>query len=305
MELRQLRHFVAVAEERNFSVAARRVHLSQPALTRSIKTLEDSLETRLFDRGAQGANPTLAGLHLLEHARMILADCERAREEIRTLRTGVSGNVNIGIAALFASWVGDAAVERVSATLPDVRLHVTEGFYEDLIAAVRAGRIDFALTNLPPVELGADLEAEEMVDLKARVICGAAHPLARRRALQVSDLVEARWVNIGRPHSLELFRQYFVEQGASVPAVTETDSLSLLKSLVMHGTHLAIVVEPVVYRELRRGLVKALRVPAPPLRRHGALVYVKRSSRLSVIDRVMQVFRVCCAEATRERAPGG
>jgi DNA-binding transcriptional LysR family regulator len=299
MELRQLRHFVAVAEEKNFSVAARRVHLSQPALTRSIKSLEDGLQTQLFDRGPRGATTTAAGVRLLEHARLILNDCNRAHDALGAMRDGVSGDVRFGIAALFAAWVGDTAVERIGVELPDVRLNVTEGFYEDLVAGLLDGRIDFALTNLPPVALEASLAVEEVLSLKARVVCGASHPLARRRSLQVADLVESRWVNIDRPHSVEVFRQYFAEQDCPLPQVTSTDSLALLRSLVTHGTHLAIVVEPVVHRELRRGVVKALRVPAPLLRRRAALVYVKRPNRPSAIERVMGIVRACCAEAAR------
>jgi LysR family transcriptional regulator of gallate degradation len=299
MELRQLRHFVAVAEERNFSVAARRVNLSQPALTRSIKTLEDTLQTRLLERGPQGTVPTPAGERFLEHARMILNDCDRARTELRSFRTGVTGRVSFGIAAMFSSWIADAVVERVGTDLPGVELEVTEGFYEDLVARLRSGRIDFALTNLPPVALDVDLQAEPLMELAARVVCGAAHPLARRRGLKAVDLAEARWVIVNRPHSLELFRQYFVEQGAPVPQVTATDSLGLIRSLVAHGTHLSIVTEPVVHRELRRGAVKVLKVETSLARRRAGLLYVKRAAQRGAVERVMTVARDCCATGAK------
>jgi len=299
MELRQLRHFIAVAEERNFSVAARRVHLSQPALTRSIKTLEDALQTRLLDRGPQGAVPTASGERFLEHARMILNDCERARAELREFQSGVSGQVAFGIAALFSSWIADTAIERIGVDLPGISLAVTEGFFEDLCGGLRAGRIDFALSNLPPVTLDPDLATETLLDLDARVICGAAHPLARKRGLKATDLAEARWVIVSRPHSQEMFRQYFLEQGARVPPVLATNSLALLKSLVAHGSHLSMVVEPVVHRELRRGLVKALKVATPLVRRRAGLLYVKRPSRPNAIERVMAIVREECAKAAR------
>ena len=299
MELRQLRHFVAVAEERNFSLAARRVHLSQPALTRSIKALEDDLRTRLLERGPLGAVPTAAGERFLEHARMILHDCDRARAELGTLAAGVSGSVTFGIAALFSSWLADTLVERVGRELPGVQLEVAEGFYEDLAARLRAGRLDFALTNLPPVPLDPDLVAEPLLDLQARAVCGASHPLARRRGLRAADLAESRWVIVNRPHSLELFRQYFVEQGAPVPPVTATDSLGLLRSLVLNGTHLSLVVEPVVHRELRRGLVKALKVATPLLRRRAGLLYVRRSLQRAAVARVMALARDSCVATSR------
>lgn len=299
MELRQLRHFIAVAEERNFSAAARRVHLSQPALTRSIRTLEDALQARLLDRGPQGAVPTVAGARFLEHARMILADCERAEADLRSLRDGVSGNVSLGIAALFASWLADSLVDRVGRELPGIRLEVGEGYYEELVVRLREGRIDFALSNLPPVPVEPDLEVEPLLELQARAVCGAAHPFARRRALRALDLAQERWVIVNRPHSLELFRQYFIENGAPVPPVTATDSLGLLRSLVVLGTHLSIVVEPVVHRELRRGTVKVLDVRTPPMKRRAGLLYVRRASRPAAIDHVMEIARDCCRAAER------
>jgi DNA-binding transcriptional LysR family regulator len=299
MELRQLRHFVAVAEERNFSVAARRVHLSQPALTRSIKTLEDALGTRLLERGPQGAVPTPSGERFLEHARMILNDCERARAELRDYEAGVTGHVALGIAAMFASWIADAAIERVANELPAIALSVTEGFFEDLCAGLRAGRVDFALSNLPAVVIDSDLVAEPLLELDARVISGAEHPLARRRGLKAADLAEARWVIVSRPHSQELFNQYFLEQGCRVPPVIATNSLSLLKSLVAHGSHLSMVTEPVVHRELRRGLVKTLKIATPLVRRRAGLLYVKRPSRPTAIERVMAIVREECAKVAR------
>lgn len=301
MELRQLRHFVAVVEERNFSVAAQRVHLSQPALTRSIKALEDGLGTRLLERGPRGAEPTAAGARFLEHARMILNDCDRARDDLQALKTGVNGKVAFGIAALFSSWIADTVVDRVGREMPGVRLEVSEGFYEDLVARLRTGQLDFALSNLPPVPVEADLQAEPLLELEARAICGANHPLARRRGLQVADLAESRWVIVDRPHSIELFRQFFIEHDAPVPPVTVTDSLGLLRSLVVLGTHVSLVVEPVVHRELRRGTVKVLKVRTPPTKRRVGLLSIKRASRPQAAQRVMEIARERCREEAQRR----
>jgi DNA-binding transcriptional LysR family regulator len=299
VELRQLRHFVAVAEEGNFSVAARRVHLSQPALTRSIKALEDGLHTRLLERGPQGAVPTPSGERFLEHARMILNDCDRARSELRQYESGVTGHVSFGIAAMFASWIADTAIERIATEFPAIALGVTEGYFEDLCTGLRGGRLDFALSNLPPVVIDSDLVAEPLLELDAQVISGADHPLARRRGLDAADLAEARWVIVSRPHSQELFNQYFLEHGVKVPHVIATNSLSLLKSLVAHGSHLSMVTHPVVHRELRRGLVKTLKVQSKLPRRRAGLLYVKRPSRPTAIERVMAVVREECAKTAR------
>ncbi len=291
MEFRQLRHFVAVADEKNFTAAARRVHISQPALTRSIKTLEGSLKSQLFMRGPRGASLTKAGDRFYERAQLILSDCARAEEDLVTLRDGVEGCVCFGIAAMFSCWIADDVVDRVGRELPGVQLAVGEGYYEDLVAKLRLGQIDFALSNLPPVAVEAGLVAEPLIQLEPRVVSGLKHPLARRRRLRVSDLVDARWVIVDRPHSLQSFRQLFLDHGVSAPPVTVTDSLGLIRSLVVRGSHVSLIVEPVVHRELRRGTVKILQVQTPPLTRRAGILAVDRPVHRAVVTRVMDIVR--------------
>lgn len=88
MELRQLRHFVAVVDSANLSRAAERVAISQPALTRSIKNLEDLLGVELLERQPRGVAPTEAGLALYHHAQIVLNACQRLTREVRELERG-------------------------------------------------------------------------------------------------------------------------------------------------------------------------------------------------------------------------
>lgn len=90
MELRQLRHFVAVVECGNLSRASRKVHISQPALTRSIKALEDLLRARLLDRKPRGVVPTPTGDIFYQHAKLILNECARAKDDIADAESGAT-----------------------------------------------------------------------------------------------------------------------------------------------------------------------------------------------------------------------
>ncbi len=297
VELRQLRHFVAVAEEKNFSVAARRVCLSQPALTRSIKNLESTLRARLFERGAHGAMLTAAGEKFLDHARMILSDCERAADEIRGFREGIAGSVSMGMGALFGAWIGDEVVELTRERLPGVELTVIEGFFEDLLGMVRGGRVDFALINFPHATLADDVVMEPLLELQASTFAAASHPLAGARRVSPAELLQAHWVVGNQAHSLESLRQFFSAHELPPPAAIRTNSLSLIRSLVLERGYVTMISDSVMRREMRRGLVKALQVDVPVIRRQAGLLYLKGRSHSRAADRVMQNVR----EASRNR----
>jgi DNA-binding transcriptional LysR family regulator len=294
MEMRQLRHFIAVAEEKNFSLAARRVCLSQPALTRSIKNLESDLRTQLFERSSQGAVLTAAGAKFLDHARMILSDCDRAADEIRSFREGIAGPVTIGMGALFGPWLGDEIVERTREDLPGVDVTVIDGFFEELLGMLRGGRIDFALINFPHTEVAEDVVMEPLLELQARTLAAASHPLARARRVTPADLAAANWVVGNQAHSVESLREFFSSHDLPSPRAVRTNSLALITSLVLHRGYVTLISDSVLHREIQRGLVKALNVDVPAIRRKAGLLYLKRRIGSRAADRVVQIVRDVC-----------
>lgn len=299
MELRQLRHFVAVAEAGNFSEAARRVFLSQPALTRSIKTLEEQLDTQLLERGPQGATLTASGALFLEHARMILNDCDRAQREMRMFNEGGAGHVSMGIAALFAGWIADEAVQRARVQMPNVELSVIEGYFEDLLGLLRVGQIDFALTNFAQPALDDEFVVEPILQLQARMIAASHHPLASRAQLTPQDLAAADWVTINKAHSLDILMQFFGNFELPAPRALQTNSLALLKAVVANGSHLTLVSHAVMHRELQRGQVKILEVDVPEVTREAGLIYLRDRARTSAVERMLQIVREAGADDPR------
>jgi len=298
MELRHLRHFVAIAGEMNFSGAARRVHLTQPALTRSIKALEEQLETRLLDRGPRGASLTREGELFLAYAHIILKECDRAQRELRTFRDGLAGNVSMGIAALFGGSMAFEAAKRASAELPKVELAVTEGYFEDLLGLLRTGEIDFALTNFALPGIDDDFVVEPIIELQAHVFAATHHPLTKMAQIAPQDLAEWRWVVINRTQSPDVLMQYFGSFDLPPPPVLKTDSLALLRLLVADGSHLALISDGVMHDEVRSGKVCELDVGMPSVIRQAGLIYLRARPRSGAVERVMQIVR----EAARDNS---
>ncbi|MDE2371205.1 MAG: LysR family transcriptional regulator [Burkholderiales bacterium] len=186
MELREMRYFLAVAEERNFSRAAERLHIAQPPLSRQIKALEDRLGTALFDRTTKGVELTAAGAALLAEVPNLLALAQRAKE--RTLRAGrgLIGQLDVG---LFGSGVLDVIprmLARFHAARPEVRIRLHNLTKDAQLQALRERRIAVGFNRLVPPE--DDIVVETVLRETMVVAMPESHALARQTTVRLADL---------------------------------------------------------------------------------------------------------------------
>src|SRR6185437_8250278 len=182
MDLRQLSYFVAVAEDGQFTRAANRVSVAQPAVSAQIRRLERELGEPLFHRDPRAVTLTPAGEALLPHARAALAAAERGRDTIASLRRMLTGRLRIGVAG--------PVDHRLAETLgvfhrlhPAIEIAVSQEQNDPLLLAVAHGEIDAAVVGLGAQPLPPGVEA--------RVVCvGSEHALAGREAVTLADLRE-------------------------------------------------------------------------------------------------------------------
>lgn len=186
MELRHLRYFVAIAEERSFTRAAERLWVAQPGLSTQIRRLEAELGVQLFDRHTRGVDLTDAGEVFLERARTALSAAEAAGATGRDLQSGVVGTVRLGIAT-GARWHQTSAVlERFTRERIGVELTVVEGYGGTLWRDLRDGRLDAVLA--PSSFSSADLRRIELGAEPWVVLVGTRHRLAGVGPLAAGDL---------------------------------------------------------------------------------------------------------------------
>lgn len=292
MDLRQLKHFVAVFERKNLSKAAQAIPLSQPALTRSMKTLEDQLGVELFARHARGATPTAAGERLYHHAKSILAECARAQRDAAQPIGELSGTVSIGIGALFATRIFDEMISKFCKEHPKVKVEVKQGYFEDLVGLLDLGQIEVAFINFPLLSLPESMDFEPLLEIRTSVFAAADHPAAKDKHPTMESLRDYLWATVDQPHATEVLDSLFISAGVAAPAPSvRANSLSLIKSLVLSGDFVGLLPHHLLWDEIESGAVVRVNLPSTPLVRSAGLVTRVEAFRRPVADALAKEIR--------------
>jgi DNA-binding transcriptional LysR family regulator len=188
MELRHIRAFIAVAEERHFRRAAERLGMAQPPLSMQIKALERELGTLLLRRTRRSVELTESGKLVLHECRRIVADVERTVAVAERAERGEQGHLEIGFtgSSAFNPFV-PRAIRTFRSRFPFVELSLAEHNTLALVEAVRSNALDAAFIR-PPIETADDITIETVLEEDLLVALPAAHPLARERALDIAAL---------------------------------------------------------------------------------------------------------------------
>ena len=292
MELKLLRHFVAVVDEENLSRAAKTLHITQPALTRSIKNLESLVQAELLDRLPRGVAPTEAGRALYRSAKRILNQTDRAVVEVAEIAAGTRGHVDIGVAALFARDIIDDVVVQLAKSTPSLSLTITEGFFEEQAPAVSEGRLDVALTNFPPTAMPTGLTSEPLLDLTSWFVVGCEHSLAGKDEISLQDLFHSRWAVVNQRHMTDLLDQFFASEGLpTLKGAVHSNSLNTLRALVLSNEFVSLLPEHFIRRDLVAGKIARLRVDGTPMQRKGGLIYRSSPEPRAAVARFIDAVR--------------
>lgn len=279
------------------SKASERLHITQPALSRNIKNLEESLNAILLLRVPRGVVPTEAGKELYRYAHLILNEAKRAARDVQAIASGRKGHVHIGIAALFSETMVDQLAAAFAGACPGVRLRVTEGFFEELVADLVHGKVDVIVSNFPPDAFPPDVEFEPLITLRSSFVVGRSHPLAGKLEVTMEDLCASHWAVVRRPHVADFLESFFAARG--IPVLTgsiETNSLTALKSLVRSGRYVSLLADAWVGQELRSGEIVALPVAGAPILRPAGLIMRGSIEQRPVVVQAIELLRTVCAQ---------
>lgn len=278
---RQLTAFLAVASCGSLGRAADQLHLTQPALSRTIRRLEVRLGAPLFERHPTGMVLTAFGEALRPRAQLLQREAAQAVEEIEALRGLARGTIRVGAVASVASVVLPMAVDRVLARWPNLRVSIIEGVWDRLADALLGREIDLALGVA--VHPGEDIVAIPECGWHdaSQVVAAVDHPLRQRPVLHLRDTLDCRWATAPRGTApYEEMRRIFESHDLAPPTITvESRSIVVLKSLVARAGFVGWMAQPMYDAERHAGLVEALPIAGATMvrqlaafrRRHGIL----------------------------------
>src|SRR5258706_1506967 len=242
-ELRQLRHFLAVAERLHFGRAAAALHIAQPPLSRSIRELERRLGATLLARTRRRVELTPEGARFLEEAKRVLAHLERAVLEVGSMAAGAGGRLRLGFVSLADYGVLPGLLKAYKAARPGVALALREMLSPDQAAALAAGELDFGLL-LPPVS-GAELE--HIVVQRERFLAAlpSRHRLPRARGrIAIRQLANEAFVMAPReiaPGLHDIVSALAAHAGFAPRVAQEAIQMQTVVSLVSSGLGVAVV----------------------------------------------------------------
>lgn len=228
MRLRQLGHLVALAEEGSFARAAAVSHLSQPAFSRSIETLEQSLQVRLVDRAYGAVSFTQAGERVLAHARMLLAGAQSMRDEILQLQGLEIGSLRLGFGPFAAGVLARAALAALIAEHPRLAVHVQMADAATLCERLKRRELDILIADTRDIEQQSALAIVPLPRVQVGFFTRASHPLARQERTTVQDLLDYPVAGPGLPLEVErFFNRFATRDGQSFFSVVSDDPATL------------------------------------------------------------------------------
>lgn len=288
LTLRQIKIFEAVARHLNFTLAARELHLSQPAVSMQISQLEDSVGLPLLEKLGKRIHLTEAGQEMRRYCQRMLHDLRELSEVMGAIRGGRQGHLRISVATTanhFATRLLAAFIDRY----PGTRLSLDVTNRKHLLAQLANNETELVIMGEPPVD--EQLESVPFMENPLVVIASARHPLAQEEAtISLQRIAEQNFV-AREPASgtRATMERFFLAHGLPLRTSIEMTSSEAIKHAVEAGLGLGIVSIHTLELELETRRLKILEVEDFPIRRHWYLVHL-RDKRLAPIAQTFSAF---------------
>ena len=297
MTLTELRYIVAVARERHFGRAAEACFVSQPTLSVAIKKLEEELDVKLFERGANEVSVTPLGEAIVRQAQGVIEQAAAIKEIAKRGKDPLNGALKLGIIYTIGPYLLPALVRHAIEMTPQMPLMLQETYTVRLLEMLRTGELDCAIMAEPFPDTG--LAIAPLYDEPFIVAVPKAHPLAKRKSVSAEELKQETMLLLGtghcfRDHVLEVCPEFarFSSDAEGIRKSFEGSSLETIKHMVASG--MGITVVPILSVPSKpAGLVKYVPFAAPIPTRRVVLAWRRSFTRYEAIAALRNAVYAC------------
>ena len=265
MKLNALQALVAAIEEGSLRAAARRIGVSQPALTKLVRELEIELAAPLLERHSQGVRPTAQGQVMFEHAIKVARELASATDQIQQLGGQMRGELNVAAVPVAMMLLIPDTLRTFSRAFPDIRLRVSEELFVEQLQKLRNGQVDLVVGGIPEGLPSGEFIAEPLMSTRMVVVArrGSRHARARK----LTELSSAHWVYTGSSVQTGYASRLFEAHGLPAPPVgAMVNSTLALLALIGSGDLLGLMPEQIVSHPLGQEITRVpLEEPGLPL----------------------------------------
>lgn len=305
-DLRLLRHARALAEEGSFARAARTLHLTQPALSRSIQELERRTGIALFARNKGRVDPTDLGRVFIAHARELLARAEALDREVATLRGSGTGSLHVGSGTLPSSMFMAAAASNFLRRNPGVAIRFANDNWASLIAALRRRELDFVVSALPADDEAADLIARPLSPRQGYFLVRPGHPVLANEEPSLADILAYPLVSTGRmTHEITASLIAARKQEDSRRPIVEVacESTDMMRHIAAATDHVLLSSLAAQIGAIERGELVAIPAPDPRISVKFAVIRLLSRTLPPIAEELIaSVIAADRASAATERA---
>ncbi len=261
MDLRKLRHAVMLSEELNFARAAKKLHLTQPALSRSIRTLEEALGCRLFDRDLHGVNVTMIGRRVIERAREVLMGASNLEHEVALMVKQEFGDVKFGAGPFPAAALLPPILAELALTHPRLRVDIEINDWHQLTKFLHDGKLEFFVADVRAISDERGISVQRLPSQTGGLFCRPGHPLASSPTVSPHDIFIYPLASLRLPSNLKPALQRFLDKdmAGELPLHLVCENVALLLSVVLNSDAVLMMPPSAVRDELSHGMLVALK----------------------------------------------
>ena len=287
----KINSLLTVVEEGNYSKAARKLNLTQPAVSQHIRALEDSLSVKIFERIGNRLRLTEEGEAVIRYARQMRALDMNLKQELAGHISGVK-TLNVGITHTMESNNIAEVLARFASERPSIRLALMTDTKEALTEKVRNFALDFAI--LDGTVFAPDLVIRTVDTDRLMLIVAPEHPLARKSFVTTEELKKEKLI-LRPPHSAtsDLFTASLESSGLSIDefrVILEVDNIATIKDLIRHGYGVSVLAKSACMDELGKGKIIALPIENLSMERAVSIVYSPGFRREELLEDILKIY---------------